>query len=126
MRLGEWDLRQKRDCQHGICANAASDIAIEEIIIHENYAANSIHHHHDIALILLEHSVKMTKWIKPICLPLVELQDFRTENFEHITMDVVGWGYTSNLPNGKSFFNLFRKKKHCQNSPFIPQQQQVM
>lgn len=104
MRLGEWDLKRKRDCQHGMCANSAIDIPVKEIIIHEKYAANSKNHHHDIALILLEHSVEMTKWIKPICLPVTELPSFRSQNFEHITMDVVGWGYTSNLANGKRLF----------------------
>lgn len=104
VRLGEWDLKRKRDCQHGICASPAIDVAIKEIIIHEKYAASSMNHHHDIALILLEHSVDMTKWIKPICLPLAEMQGFHSENFEHITMDVVGWGYTSNLANGMRLF----------------------
>lgn len=116
MRLGEWDLNQKHDCQHGICANAAIDIPINEIITHEDYTANSIHHHDDIALILLKHSVKITKWIKPICLPMVKMDNFRTENFEHITMDVAGWGYTSNSPNGMLFLKFsnhydFRRKK---------------
>lgn len=59
-----------------------------------------MNHHHDIALILLERSVETTKWIKPICLPLNQMQGFRSKNIEHVTMDVVGWGYTSNLANG--------------------------
>lgn len=104
MRLGEWDLSLKRDCQHGLCADAAIDIRIKEIILHDGYAVNAIDHQHDIALVLLNHSVKMTQWIKPICLPSSKMHNFRTENFEHISMDVAGWGYTSTLPNGIRLF----------------------
>lgn len=103
MRLGEFDLNQEHDCQYGICADAAIDIPIRETIVHDGYIANSIDHRHDIALILLNRSVKMTKWIKPICLPLTQMNQFRIENIEHISMTVAGWGHTSNLPNGTFF-----------------------
>lgn len=99
MRLGEFDLDEKRDCHNGICANAAIDIRIKETIVHNGYKANSGDHQHDIALILLERSVQMTTWIKPICLPIAETYQFRMENFEDISMNVAGWGYTSNLAN---------------------------
>lgn len=108
MRLGEFDLDKKRDCHNGICANAAVDIRIKEIIVHNGYTAGSGDHQHDIALILLERSVEMTTWIKPICLPLSEANQFWKENFEDISMNVAGWGYTSNLPNGTFISNLVR------------------
>lgn len=127
MRLGEWNLNEKRDCQYGICANAAIDIPIKEIIVHEGYSANSIHHHDDIAVILLKHSVKTTKWIKPICLPSAKMHNFRMENFERITMDVGGWGYTSNLPNGMDIFGFpslnFAKHRYFHCFFYILQQQ---
>lgn len=104
VRLGEFDLNKKRDCQNGVCANAAIDVPIKEILEHNGYAADSIDHQHDIALLLLNRSVEMTKWIKPICLPLPKMSEFLKENFEHISMNVAGWGYTSNLPNGNCFF----------------------
>lgn len=112
MRLGEFDLNKKRDCHSGICADAAIDIPIKEVTVHIGYTAHSNDHQHDIALILLSRSVQMTKWIKPICLPLAEKNLYWRENFEHI---VAGWGYTSNSRNCKfvSFKFFFKKSQFC-------------
>lgn len=102
MRLGEWDLTRETDCQNRICADAAIDVPIKEIFIHEDYVADSVGHAYDIALIQLGHSVKLTQWIRPICLPVTE--QFKQKNYDTIPLDVHGWGYTSSLPNGKFVF----------------------
>lgn len=99
VRLGEWDISSEKDCQHQICSDAILDIEIKEIILHDDYVPDSVSHEHDIALILLEQSVKFTKWIKPICLPTSE--EMKSKSYDGISIDVAGWGYTSSLPNGK-------------------------
>lgn len=99
VRLGEWDLRYETDCQYRVCSDAALDVEIKEIKVHEGYSSDSITHEHDIALILLNHSVTATRWIKPICLP-IESQ-FKNKIYDNISMDVAGWGYTSSMSNGK-------------------------
>lgn len=98
MRLGEWDLKTDPDCQHQICAESPINIPIKNVIIHENYAGDSVSHEHDIALIQLERSVTFTQWIRPICLPTID--SLKNQNYNNVLMDVAGWGQTSSLPNG--------------------------
>lgn len=104
MRLGEWDLTREIDCQHRICADGVVDVPVKQIFIHEGYETNSVEYEHDIALIQLSHSIKLTQWIKPICLPTTN--DFKTKNFDSVPMDVHGFGYTSSLQNGMYFENI--------------------
>lgn len=99
VRLGEWDIRSEIDCQNHICNDAALDIRIKEVIVHEEYQADLGDHEHDIALILLDHSVTATNWIRPICLPIDE--ELKQKNYNNVEMQVAGWGHTSSLPNGK-------------------------
>lgn len=101
MRLGEWDLKDKNDCQNGICSDPVRNVKIKEIILHEKYDANSISHENDIALLLLEDSVVSTRWIKPICLPTKK--NMKKRSYVNVSMDVAGWGHTSSSPNGKRF-----------------------
>lgn len=99
VRLGEWDLNSDIDCQNHICSDPVLDVPIKDVVLHEDYAANSVGHEHDIALILLRRSVLTTEWIRPICLPYKD--HIRQKRYDGVPMDVAGWGYTSNLPNGE-------------------------
>lgn len=98
VRLGEWDLTREIDCQHRICSDAAIDVPIKEIFIHDNYEADSIGHEYDIALIRLNHSVQTTQWIRPICLPINKT--LKNKDYTNIPVVVAGWGYTSSFLNG--------------------------
>lgn len=93
VRLGEWDLRQQNDCEGNVCADAAIDIPVEQLIPHEDYQSTSKRQENDIALIRLWQSVKSTEWIRPICLPLT--MNAWQKSYIGIDMEVVGWGHTS-------------------------------
>lgn len=99
VRLGEWDISNETDCQNRICSDDVVDVPIKEIILHEDYVADAVGHEHDIALILLEHSVASSKWIKPICLPTIE--HLKNKSYDNVPLDVAGWGHTSSSPDGK-------------------------
>lgn len=46
------------------------DIArINEVILHEDFESDNLHDTNDIALIRLQHPVKMNENVKPACLP---------------------------------------------------------
>ncbi|XP_055323303.1 serine protease easter-like [Sitodiplosis mosellana] len=100
VRLGEWDVSSENDCQNRICSDAVLDVPVKEVILHEDYRVDAVSHAHDIALILLDHSVMPTIWIRPICLPIKK--QMANKNYDNIEMDVAGWGHTSSLPNAKS------------------------
>lgn len=70
------------------------DIPIAERIVHENYHQNSRDHENDIALLRLNQSVQFTKWIKPLCLPIVSsLRDKEYDDKNVLT--IAGWGQVS-------------------------------
>lgn len=98
VRLGEWDIKSERDCQNQICSDGAVDIPVKEVILHTDYRHDAISQAHDIALIRLNHSVTITKWIRPSCLPIKK--SYANKNYNNIEMNVAGWGHTSSLPNG--------------------------
>lgn len=97
VRLGEWDVNSETDCQNQMCSDAVVDVPIKEVILHDKYQADEVGHAHDIALLLLDYSVKPTKWIRPICLPI----ENQMENYDNIEMTVAGWGHTSSKPDCK-------------------------
>ncbi|XP_031619775.1 serine protease easter-like [Contarinia nasturtii] len=92
VRLGEWDKETKIDCQNSICSDPVLDIPIKEVIINKEYRDELINNEHDIALILLNHSVTTTNWIRPICLPIDE--ELKQKNYDQVEMTVAGWGHT--------------------------------
>lgn len=98
VRLGEWNIDDEIDCQNNICSDPVMDAEINEIVVHENYLENTSNHEYDIALLRLANSVPITKWIKPICLP-VDIK-WKKKSFDDIPMVVSGWGHTSSSPNG--------------------------
>lgn len=94
VRLGEWDLNQPVDCVDGDCSDAPLDMAVEKIIVHEDYDPQSKAQYNDIALIRFTRDVTMTAFIFPVCLPIDSAQ--RSRNVSGTKGVAVGWGRTEN------------------------------
>ncbi|XP_021947723.1 CLIP domain-containing serine protease 2-like isoform X1 [Folsomia candida] len=90
VRLGEYNQSMAIDCEGNICAPPPQDVAIAEIIIHENFDKNSTKEN-DIALIRLEKRVELGRFVSPICLPRGE----KIQNMTGMTLTVAGWGTTT-------------------------------
>lgn len=74
------------------CADPVVDVGVEKIIVHPQYNDASRDKHHDIALVRLNTNVSYSKYIKPICLPIVGLSSgLITGN----KLTVSGWGSTN-------------------------------
>jgi hypothetical protein len=87
VRLGEWDLKQEKDCE-GLqqeilfCAPPTVDIPIEKIIPHENF--DDVKKLNDIALLRLSKRVKRSDFVQLSCLP--RLFPERDEKFQNDTV----------------------------------------
>ncbi|XP_060534555.1 phenoloxidase-activating factor 3-like, partial [Cylas formicarius] len=89
VRLGEYDLRNTEDCEEGYCAPKVQDFRAEKMMIHPNY--NKRTYTNDIALIRLDYNANFSySNIKPICLPVSEINDDLTGK----SAIVSGWGAT--------------------------------
>lgn len=96
VRLGDWDTRTNPDCQQyaneRVCNDPYVDVAIEKIIVHENYIPDSRTQYHDIALLRLQRDVKFTDYIVPICLPTEP--SLSSLKYTNKALEVVGFGKT--------------------------------
>ncbi|CAH0728366.1 unnamed protein product, partial [Brenthis ino] len=92
VRLGEWNVSSEHDCYLDECSPPVMDIPVEEAIAHEGYNPVDGHQQNDIALLRLEKEVRISDFVKPICLPLSS--DVRDKTFDDFTMEVAGWGKT--------------------------------
>ncbi|CAF4868822.1 unnamed protein product [Pieris macdunnoughi] len=98
VRLGEWNTSSEIDCNYGDCAPSVVDVAVEEIIPHEDYNASDSNNYNDIALLRLKQSVAFSDFIKPICLPFTD--DLMNSSYEDRILEVAGWGSINNItPN---------------------------
>lgn len=100
VRLGEYNIETEQDCMPSKtstgqilkCADPVVEVGVEKIIVHPQYNDKSRDKHHDIALIRLNTNVSYSKYIKPICLPIVGLSSgLITGN----KLTVAGWGSTN-------------------------------
>lgn len=96
IRLGEYNTETDEDCITGgentlKCADSPTDLAIDEIIIHEEYKPDTRDNLNDIALVRLAKDVKMTRFVQPICLPRGKFANDVKEGQIHT---VAGWGQT--------------------------------
>lgn len=115
VRLGEWDIDTDPDCQDGLCADEVVDVPIAERIVHENYHPYSKNHDNDIALLRLNQSVQFTKWIKPLCLPIVSSlrdKDYDDKN----VLTIAGWGRVSFYAPIRHFLFVWGKRISGKNS----------
>lgn len=100
VRLGEHRLSTARDCNNytsgGVveldCAEPVEDVAIEDVIVHEQYRPRRKFSGNDIGMIRLARKVTFQDHIQPICLP------FSATLKEVLLSDyiVAGWGFTEN------------------------------
>ncbi|EAT33373.1 AAEL014353-PA [Aedes aegypti] len=95
VRLGEWNVDNLHSCkniENGEICNLEPEV--RRAILHDHYNRLSNSHLNDIALLQLAEKVTISKYIKPICLPLdktIQLMPIENEPFT-----VVGWGETEN------------------------------
>lgn len=114
VRLGEWDQNEEIDCSDGDCADAPVNMDIEKIVVHEGYDPQAKAVYNDIALIRFTKDVNMTRFVFPICLPIVNAQ--RSLDNVGIKGWAAGWGVTQN--GTRSNFKLkvkleFQDLKRC-------------
>ncbi|XP_075986219.1 phenoloxidase-activating enzyme-like isoform X2 [Anticarsia gemmatalis] len=117
VRLGEYDTTHEGpDCAPvdgggEDCTDGAIKVPIEKTIPHELYGTGQFMRRNDIALIRMAQSAPFTDFIRPICLPSVDMT-LRTTPFN---MSVAGWGVVSVVQNSSPI------KLHVQ-LPFVTQE----
>ncbi|XP_065089946.1 CLIP domain-containing serine protease B4-like [Ochlerotatus camptorhynchus] len=89
IRLGEWDILSKNDCEDEHCSDNPIDAPVESIEIHKEYSGEP-DFHNDIALVKLATPVTFTEFISPVCLPSAEKLRTKSETGRKFT--AVGWG----------------------------------
>ncbi|EAT33718.1 AAEL014005-PA [Aedes aegypti] len=89
VRLGEWDILSKKDCEEDYCSDNPIDATVESFEIHKDYSGEP-DFHNDIALVKLANPVTFTEFISPVCLPAAE--KFRTKSISGRKFTAVGWG----------------------------------
>ncbi|XP_050504927.1 serine protease easter [Diabrotica virgifera virgifera] len=96
VRLGEYNLETDTDCVQTVsgqkCAPPPVNVAVEEQIAHEQYKPYDQNQYHDIALLRLARNVKITGFVRPICLP--KTADDQSKNYTGKKLTVAGWGKT--------------------------------
>lgn len=89
VRLGEWDILSKNDCEDDHCSDDPIDAPVESIEVHKEYSGEP-DFHNDIALLKLENPVTFTEFISPVCLPMSQKLLTKSESGRKFT--AVGWG----------------------------------
>lgn len=97
IRLGEYDTSvEGQDCTQveaggQDCTEGAIRIPIESIIAHTEYNPSFAPRYHDIALIRMTRVAPYSDFIRPICLPKVDI----TARFPDFNFTTAGWGAIS-------------------------------
>nr|ATU82478.1 venom S1 protease 10 [Lethocerus distinctifemur] len=81
-------------------------VDVKEIVIHEKY---SLYKHYDIALLVLEQEVQLTRFISLVCLPS------RLLNLDHQYLTAMGWGRVG--WTDKDYPSVFLKKMRVRAVP---------
>ncbi|XP_055676489.1 CLIP domain-containing serine protease B9-like isoform X2 [Lutzomyia longipalpis] len=95
IRIGEYNTETNPDCVSDgierICNDPVQNLAVEEIIPHENYVPDNLsNNQNDIALIRMSGNVKFSEFVSPICLPTPDFAG--TPVGKDVTIS--GWGQT--------------------------------
>ncbi|XP_058817457.1 CLIP domain-containing serine protease B4-like [Topomyia yanbarensis] len=94
VRLGEYDTKNGDvDCVNGLCADMPVDVDVDQVLVHQNYTPRQVSQYHDIALIQLAVSVRMTVFIQPIQLATGEMENMMMNGAPMAVMSA-GWGRT--------------------------------
>jgi secreted trypsin-like serine protease len=95
VRLGEYNQETNPDCfdyvNERVCADPYIEVAITNIVVHNEYNPDLTNQPNDIALLRMARDVTFTDWVKPICLPEATL---RTIDFAGHELEVAGFGKT--------------------------------
>ncbi|XP_037942638.1 serine protease 7-like [Teleopsis dalmanni] len=91
IRVGEYNTKEKIDCNQLACAAEAFQVPVEHTKPHELYKESSTNKEHDIALVRLNRIILFSDKIKPICLPFVVQQSDLGLSTQYT---VAGWGRT--------------------------------
>uniref|UniRef100_A0A2P2HYT0 CLIP domain-containing serine protease n=1 Tax=Hirondellea gigas TaxID=1518452 RepID=A0A2P2HYT0_9CRUS len=89
--LGEWDASTDPDCVHGVCTDPVLKFGVAEAVIHPQYNKR-FRYASDIALLRLNAKVTFSKFVKPLCLPPLQLTPEMVAVGAPTT--VAGWGAT--------------------------------
>lgn len=93
VRLGDYNVSNAGlDCEDEYCADPYIDMAIDKLIVHEDYNNQPQTHWDDIALIRFDRDVTFSTFIRPICLPLDD--EVRSSNTTGLSVTEVGWSRT--------------------------------
>ncbi|XP_044746566.1 serine protease grass-like [Coccinella septempunctata] len=106
VRVGEHDLRTKRDCEtvknRTTCAPPVQDVAIERLIVHPGYNRTSFTN--DIGLIRLGSRLNFVANIAPVCLPVTA--ELAAYNFSSRQVIVTGFGATETGRNSPTLLKV--------------------
>ncbi|XP_049868792.1 spaetzle-processing enzyme-like [Pectinophora gossypiella] len=96
--LAEYDKRTfPRDCKSSPEGMTCIDNILvqgEGVVVHPNY--DDMRLQNDIALVKLQENVPYTEYIRPICLPPINIDN---PNFSNLRLAVAGWGRNGSLPS---------------------------
>ncbi|ROT62135.1 prophenoloxidase activating enzyme III [Penaeus vannamei] len=99
VRVGEHTVGQDPDCQKNRCAPSPQDIAVEQVVVHEDYGTPCLNCN-DIALLRLATPARIDNlYVTPVCLPVDPLRDlgFSARDLKTKRAWVAGWGATEAL-----------------------------
>lgn len=93
VRLGDWRISTDPDCIEGVAISECTSVQrmkVKETLPHPYYSNKA--KNNDIALLRLENDIKFTDYIRPVCLPPVNLPNPPPNT----PLTVAGWGATEN------------------------------
>ncbi|XP_034250619.1 melanization protease 1-like [Thrips palmi] len=92
VRLGELDAPEDPACvaNSSDCSSTAFNVAVQDVVVHPEYAVGAAGHQHDIALVRLKTAVRYSEHVAPVCLPITDPLGDTLKKDRPLT--VLGWG----------------------------------
>lgn len=103
VRLGEWNIVTKNDCEYSqsgraFCAPPPEERGIVNIIIHPKFNPEKMTN--DLALLRMSKKAEYTEFVSPICLPLQKGQQYL--GYANTTAEITGWGENKSAPRSRT------------------------